>query len=91
MKIIDNWDYVHKRKIFPELPDEIPNEKLSEDWANRIHGQTLERLNERGGLSIAELIMNLKRQPHSEYIAGRRLKNHETTQADATELLTLLI
>jgi hypothetical protein len=60
MKIIDNQN-LHNKKVFPELPDDFPDELLSEEWALRIHGQTLKRLNERGGLSVHELLMNLKR------------------------------
>lgn len=42
-------------------PKEIPDALLHEDWARNIHGQTLGRLNERGGLSPAEIIGNIER------------------------------
>lgn len=36
-------------------------EALDPQWAMRIHGQTLERLAERGGLCAEEIMLNLKR------------------------------
>lgn len=33
---------------------------LNEDWAIRIHDQTLDRLAERGGLSHEEIVMNVE-------------------------------
>lgn len=45
------------RNHFPDLPDKIPLELL-EPFRKNIedrHGQTLERLNERGGLSPGEI------------------------------------
>lgn len=35
---------------------------LNEDWALMIHGQTLERLAERGGLSPKEIVLNVERR-----------------------------
>jgi hypothetical protein len=34
---------------------------LDEGWAQRVHGQTLKRLAERGGLCPEEIVWNLKR------------------------------
>lgn len=34
---------------------------LDDAWAQRVHGQTLERLAKRGGLSPVEIAMNLMR------------------------------
>lgn len=36
-------------------------DKLNDQWAQRIHGQTLERLAQRGGLSDSEIYLNLNR------------------------------
>ena len=88
MKIIDNWDN-NGAKRFVNLPDEIPDEKLDRAKAIEIHSQTLERLNERGGMSILELIMNL-----SEWGMGELFKrygyNYTPKQKDADELMELL-
>jgi hypothetical protein len=48
----------HKHK---GCPAEFPDELLDEQWAQRIHGQTLKRLNERGGLSPSEIICNVEK------------------------------
>jgi hypothetical protein len=87
MRIAGNHDNYGK-KIYPELPDSISNELLDEQWAEHIHSQTLKRLNERGGLCISELLMNLKRMTLKEYfnIYDKRKEN----QDDAKELLLLL-
>jgi hypothetical protein len=50
-----------KKKFGNELPDEVPNEMLNQDWAMKIHSQTLERLNERGGLTVLEILINIKK------------------------------
>ena len=45
---------------------------LSEEWAQRNHGQSLTRLAERGGLGCCEMAANLERRPWhimSEYDA----------------------
>ena len=36
---------------------------LNEDWALKLHDQTLDRLAERGGLSHEEIVMNIERLP----------------------------
>lgn len=88
MRIQDNIDQ-RGNKIYQELPDAIPNELLNEDWAKYIHNQTLERLNERGGLGIMELIMNLKRW-RLDYLIEKYGYNYKPTKKDADELLELL-
>lgn len=35
---------------------------LNEEWAQRNHGQSLERLNERGGLSVEEIMAIVERR-----------------------------
>lgn len=47
---------------FPDCPKEIPMRLLSEEWAKNNHGQTLDRLNQRGGMGVMEVLDNLKRQ-----------------------------
>lgn len=41
------------------LPDCIPDELLSEKWAEYNHGQTLKRLNERNGMGVEEMVCNI--------------------------------
>lgn len=66
MKILwDSWE--NKAKLNDGLPDTIPDSLLNADWALRIHGQTLERLNERGGLSLAEIVVNVKKLSYREF------------------------
>lgn len=88
MKIIDNYDNDGK-KIFANLPDEIPNEKLNREKAMKIHSQTLERLNERGGMSILEIIMNLSEFGMTE-LFQKYGYNYKPKQKDADELMRLL-
>ena len=45
---------------FENCPDFVRLDKLSEKRAQKNHGQTLERLAERGGLSPSEIAANLK-------------------------------
>lgn len=59
MKILCNSDEL---KVYPELATTLfPFEMLDEKWAYNIHGQTLDRLNQRGGLGVEEIIMNVKK------------------------------
>lgn len=44
-------------------PTHVPDEMLNEVWAKVIHGQTLHRLNERGGMGVGEIICNIKQLP----------------------------
>lgn len=52
---------VHKdtAKGLNNVPASIPMEMLSEGRAQSAHGQSLARLNERGGLGINEMLYNL--------------------------------
>lgn len=47
-------------------PKEVPDSMLNEQWAERIHGQTLKRLNERGGMGINEIMANINHTPFRE-------------------------
>lgn len=44
------------------VPSCIPMTLLNEEWAERNHGQSLDKLNSRGGLSISEMLAIAKRQ-----------------------------
>jgi hypothetical protein len=83
MRIMDN--YKMGTKVFSFLPDEFPDELLSRDWAYHIHGQTLERLSERGGMSIMELLMNLKKIGLQELISTYGY-NYVPTEENARDL-----
>lgn len=48
-------------------PKKVPFAMLSERWAQRIHSQTLSRLNERGGMSPYELILNIEKVDMYKY------------------------
>lgn len=39
----------------------FPTECLSEKWAQKVHGQSLARLDERGGMSPQEIFVNLNK------------------------------
>lgn len=58
MKVLMNKEHW---KLYPDCPKEFPNELLSSEYANHIHGQTLKRLDERGGLSPAEIVGNVNK------------------------------
>lgn len=64
MKVHSYRDYVKK---YPDCPKEIPMSLLNEANAFGIHGQSLERLNERGGLSPIEIIGNIRNLPYSAF------------------------
>jgi hypothetical protein len=49
-------------KDFPDCPKYIPMELLNEEWAKRNHGQTLDRLNERGGLCPSEMLAIIEKR-----------------------------
>jgi len=63
MKIMNN----RYLKEFPNCPSEIPDQLLDNEWALRIHGQSLSRLNERGGTSPVEIIVNIERKSYREF------------------------
>ncbi|MBO0947315.1 hypothetical protein [Fibrella forsythiae] len=43
-------------------PEYVPMRLLNEEWAQRNHGQSLQRLNERGGLSVCEILANMSKR-----------------------------
>tara|TARA_R110000765_G_scaffold78399_4_gene154098 strand:- start:882 stop:1160 length:279 start_codon:yes stop_codon:yes gene_type:complete len=44
-----------------ELPSSVPFSILSEEWAQNIHRQSLDRLNERGGMCPLEIYLNIEK------------------------------
>jgi hypothetical protein len=50
------------RRRFPSFPKSFPMAWFNEEYAQRNHGQSLARLNERGGLSVQEMVLNIKQQ-----------------------------
>jgi hypothetical protein len=55
-------------RLFPVMhalligcPTHVPWRLLSEEWAQRLHGQSLEYLAERGGLDPTEIVANVHR------------------------------
>lgn len=52
---------------YPNCPSEFPDELLDNTWALRIHGQTLARLNERGGMSPMEIVVNMERKNYRSF------------------------
>ncbi len=76
---------VHSESLFDKtltgVPTTVPIGLLSEEQAKNNHQQTLERLNERGGLGIMEMLDNIHR---------RKLSRQRETQSDVDELNTLI-
>lgn len=59
------------------FPENVPTEWLNEEWAQRIHGQSLARLDERGGMSICEILANIERHnwhPVANAVAFNKIK-----------------
>lgn len=54
-------DY-HTRQNNPDCPVSVPWDALDEEWAMRMHRQTLERLAERSGLCPQEIVVNIERR-----------------------------
>lgn len=48
------------KELYAELPPIFPMSLFHEDWAIKIHGQSLAQLNERGGLHPYEMVVNIK-------------------------------
>lgn len=57
MKVL--LDYTERKK-YPECPNFVPTELLNENRASINHGQTLTRLDQRGGLGPEEIIANIE-------------------------------
>jgi len=68
-------------KTLKNVPEEIPMQLLNEEQAQNNHRQTLQRLNERGGLGVLEMLDNIHK---------RRLTSRTETQADVDELNNII-
>lgn len=51
---------------YSNCPEYISNDLLNEDWAFKIHSQSLERLNQRGGMSPFEIYLNVNKIKYRE-------------------------
>jgi hypothetical protein len=51
----------------PYCPRQIPMSLLNEERAQRNHGQTLQRLKERGGLGVMEILSIIQDKSWSNY------------------------
>ena len=71
MKVHTDFGQYHKR--FPHCPKEVPMSLLSERWAQRNHGQSLDQLNERGGMSAIELVCNIEGMDYPHGVAVNEL------------------
>lgn len=49
-------------KRYPDFPAEVPDGLLCEGWAKHVHDQSLDQLNERGGMTIGEMLINVHRK-----------------------------
>lgn len=54
------------RLKYPAFPAEVPMKLFTEEMARDNHGQSLARLNERGGLSVKEMVCNIRKYPLSK-------------------------
>ena len=54
-------------RVFDGLPEKVPFSILDEEWAQKIHRQSLDRLNERGGLCPAEIYWNIHKIDSGSY------------------------
>ncbi len=72
-----------RNKNLKNVPCDIPMELLNEEQAQINHGQSLKRLNERGGLGIAEILSNIKKD--------KSIYREEETQEMVDELNEIVI
>jgi len=70
------------RRFHKNCPKSVPMSLLNEEWAQKNHGQTLKRLNERGGMGVMEILDNIHKRRSS---FGTR-----ETEAHLDELLKIL-
>lgn len=57
------YNYLTIKDVPAQFPS-IPMRLLNEEWAKRNHSQSLNRLNERGGLSPCEALANIEKRPY---------------------------
>jgi hypothetical protein len=61
-------------RTFPHCPVAFPMELFNEEWAQKNHGQSLQRLAERGGLSVCEMMANIYRRPYQQMDARKAIE-----------------
>jgi hypothetical protein len=76
------------KKGIVNCPQYVPMSMLNELWASRIHGQTLDRLNERGGMGVSELLCNIDKGPMPTR-EGNQTEVDRLNSLVAAHLLTL--
>lgn len=69
---------IHSAREYQErfvwCPLEIPMDFLNEEWAQKNHSQSLERLAERGGLDPTEVMANIDRRSLKKMDIAEALK-----------------
>lgn len=65
--MIVHREYGRYHKKYPHCPKEVPMELLNEEWAQHNHSQSLEALNERGGMCPVELVANIEKRNYTAY------------------------
>ncbi len=68
---------------YPDCPKQVPMRLLNEQWAQRVHMQSLKRLNERGGMCPTEIMANI-------YKVEPTTLKEETAIADLKAILRAL-
>jgi len=94
MRIMQHSSGLRKQEeleLFKDCPEAIPFAMLNEEQAKRNHSQTLKRLNERGGLGVAEALDIIKKQRWSTTKESRQaveelIKLYNDFQKSKTEL-----
>ena len=78
MPILSAREY---QKRFVWCPLEIPMDFLNEEWAQKNHSQSLERLAERGGLDPTEVIANIEHRSWKKMDIAEALKQLQNFMA----------
>ena len=63
--LLNSWERKHCK--FPDFPENLPDSLFNEEWAEKAHGQSLWKLNDRGGLDPREMVMNIEHLSLSEF------------------------
>ena len=73
-------DDLRNKQLF-RVPISVPMSLLNEQMAEYNHGQSLDKLNYRGGLGVEEILANINK---------KRIPERNTTQDDVDELNLIL-
>ncbi len=68
-------------KSLKNVPIEVPDNMLNNEWSHRNHSQSLDRLSQRGGMGVLEILDNI----HQRTLSARKC-----LQSDVDELNKLL-